>query len=248
MEKVEILNIRIDNVTMDEAYRNILVFLKEDRRHIVYTPNAEIIMAAQRDRSLVDVLNFSDLNVPDGIGVVMASRLYGCRIKERVAGFDLMNYILKNAPAEGYSVYFLGGKPGVAEKAAKKAVSMYGEINIAGFHDGYFDRMEEKRVIEEINSRGVDFLFVGLGAPKQERWIYEHPEIKAKVIMGVGGSFDVLAGVVKRAPEIYQKFGLEWLYRLIQEPWRYRRMMSLPLFVLTVIKDRIGGVLWSGKK
>ncbi|MDI6600325.1 MAG: WecB/TagA/CpsF family glycosyltransferase [Thermoanaerobacteraceae bacterium] len=248
MERVEILSVRIDNVSMDEAYKTIMDFLKEEGRHIVYTPNAEIIMAAYRDRELKDILNSSDLNVPDGIGVVMAARLYGFRIKERVAGFDLMNYICKNAPGKGHRIYLLGGKPGVAEEAAKNAASTYGDINIVGTHDGYFDSEEEKSMIEDINSKDVDFLFVGLGAPKQEKWIYGHPEIKARVMMGVGGSFDVLAGVVKRAPAIYQKLGLEWLYRLIQEPWRYKRMLNLPLFVLTVFKERIGGLIWSGRQ
>ncbi len=237
--KVEILGVTVDNITMEDAYDRVSDFARDGKRHVVFTPNAEIIMSAYRDSDLRYILNSSDLNVPDGIGVVLAARLYGSKIKERVTGIDLMNLICKNAPERGHKLYFLGGKPGVAEKAAENASARYDGINIVGTHDGYFDSGQEKAVIEDINGKDVDFLFVGLGAPKQENWIHEHPEIAAKVIMGVGGSFDVLAGVVKRAPTAYRKLGLEWLYRLIKEPRRFKRMLNLPLFIITVLREKV---------
>ncbi len=234
-----VLGVRVDNVTMKDAYSRVFNFVQDGGRHVVYTPNAEIIMSAHKDSGLKNILNSSDLNVPDGIGVVMAAKIYGYKIKERVAGVDLLNYICKSAPRYGHRIYFLGGKPGIAGKAAEEAVSKYGNIKFVGTHDGYFDNEEEKHIIEDINSGYVDFLFVGLGAPKQEIWIHEHTDIKAKVIMGVGGSFDVLAGTVKRAPAAFQRLGLEWLYRLIKEPRRFKRMLNLPAFMITVLREKM---------
>ena len=154
---------------------------------------------------------------------------------ERVSGFDLANELLKASAPLKKSVYLFGSKPGVAEKAAEKIVSLYPGIEIAGVADGYFDAEKEAKIIDDINEKSPDILFVCLGFPKQEFWIDAHSDLNAKIAMGLGGSLDVFAGTVKRAPKFFQKFGIEWLYRLIKQPSRFMRMLALPIFGFTVI-------------
>ncbi|KKC29061.1 teichoic acid biosynthesis protein [Caldanaerobacter subterraneus subsp. pacificus DSM 12653] len=227
---------------MNEAVEILKGYLKEDRIHIVATPNAEIIMMAQKDEEYKKILNETNLNVPDGSGVVFASKVFNKPLKERVAGFDLMMEFVKWASHKDVSIYLLGAKPEVVEKAQSNLKNLYPSLKIVGFHHGYFNEKEEENIIEDINKRAAQVLFVALGAPKQEKWIYKNKEkLKVKIAMGVGGSFDVIAGKAKRAPEIYRKLGLEWLYRLIQEPWRYKRMSALPKFAFKVLLARLKG-------
>ncbi|MGB9808926.1 MAG: WecB/TagA/CpsF family glycosyltransferase, partial [Caldanaerobacter sp.] len=228
--------------SMREAVEILKDYLKEDRLHIVATPNAEIIMMAQKDEEYKRILNDTDLNVPDGSGVVFASRVFNEPLKERVAGFDLMIEFIKWAAFHGISIYLLGAKPEVVEKAKANLEKSYPSINIVGVHHGYFNEKEEEMVIEDINTKNPEVLFVALGAPRQEKWIYKNRDkLKVKIAMGVGGSFDVIAGKSKRAPAIYRRLGLEWLYRLIKEPWRYKRMMALPKFAFKVLFARLKG-------
>ncbi|MDK2836169.1 MAG: N-acetylglucosaminyldiphosphoundecaprenol N-acetyl-beta-D-mannosaminyltransferase [Thermosediminibacterales bacterium] len=235
-QKIKIMGVSFDKVTLDQAYEKVLEFLGEDKTHIVVTPNSEIVMAAQDDKELLGILNEADMVVADGIGVVLASRFYGKPLPERVAGFDLMTKILEKAPEKGHTIFLLGGKPGIVLKAAEKMKNKYPGLKIAGFHHGYFDALEEKNILKEINSAEPDFLFVAMGAPKQEKWIYSNKDIiNARVCMGVGGSLDVYAGITKRAPAVFRKLGLEWFYRLIKEPRRIRRMMALPRFAVRVL-------------
>lgn len=242
MDKLYIFGVPIHRVTMIEAVEILKGYLKEDRIHIVATPNAEIIMMAQKDEEYKKILNETDLNVPDGSGVVFASKVFNKPLKERVAGFDLMMEFVKWASHKDVSVYLLGAKPEVVEKAQSNLKNLYPSLKIVGFHHGYFNEKEEENIIEDINKRAAQVLFVALGAPKQEKWIYKNKEkLKVKIAMGVGGSFDVIAGKAKRAPEIYRKLGLEWLYRLIQEPWRYKRMSALPKFAFKVLLARLKG-------
>ncbi|AAM25322.1 N-acetylglucosaminyldiphosphoundecaprenol N-acetyl-beta-D-mannosaminyltransferase [Caldanaerobacter subterraneus subsp. tengcongensis MB4] len=242
MDKLYIFGVPIHRVTMIEAVEILKGYLKEDRIHIVATPNAEIIMMAQKDEEYKKILNETDLNVPDGSGVVFASRVFNKPLKERVAGFDLMMEFVKWASHKDVSIYLLGAKPEVVEKAQSNLKNLYPSLKIVGFHHGYFNEKEEENIIEDINKRAAQVLFVALGAPKQEKWIYKNKEkLKVKIAMGVGGSFDVIAGKAKRAPEIYRKLGLEWLYRLIQEPWRYKRMSALPKFAFKVLLARLKG-------
>jgi N-acetylglucosaminyldiphosphoundecaprenol N-acetyl-beta-D-mannosaminyltransferase len=223
-------------MTLNQAEAKIWRFLEEDKNHMVFTPNSEMIMAAREDEHLRTVLNAGDLNIADGIGVVYASRLLGKPLKERVAGFDLAKRIIEKLPQKPYSLFLLGGVPGVAETAKQNLERQYPGIKIVGTHDGYFNQQDEQRVIEEINKTNPDILFVCLGMSKQEKWIYHNRDkLNTKVCMGIGGSLDVFAGKVKRAPEIYQKLGLEWFYRLMKEPWRYKRMLALPKFAFTVV-------------
>ncbi len=237
-----ILGVNIDIVTLDEAEEKVWSFLKDDKKHMVFTPNSEMIMIARQDQVLRNVLNSGELITADGIGVVYASRIQGKPLKERVAGFDLAKGIVAKLPQQKYSLYLLGGAPGIAETAKSNLETKYPGIHIVGTHDGYFDEDEEKQLINEINELKPDILFVCLGMSKQEKWIYNHRDkLDVKVSIGVGGSLDVFAGKVKRAPDFYCKYGLEWLYRLVKEPWRYKRMMALPKFALTVFWERIRG-------
>jgi N-acetylglucosaminyldiphosphoundecaprenol N-acetyl-beta-D-mannosaminyltransferase len=237
-EKAEVLGVGIDKVNMDEAAGILAEYLEMDMCSMVFTPNSEILLDAVKYRDLEGILNSGQLVVPDGIGVVIASRFYGTPVKERVAGYDLMLRLMGTADSQGRSVYLLGGKEGVAEEAAIKLTERYGGLRIAGTRNGYFGEDEEQKIVEDINSRKVDILLVALGAPKQERFIYKHKEeLKVKIAMGVGGSLDVLAGIAKRAPIFYQKAGLEWFYRLIKEPKRIMRIMRLPKFLALAFID-----------
>lgn len=234
---VPIMDVPIHNVTMEKATEVVVEFLNSDKPHTVFTPNPEIIMEAQKDHELMKCLKTASLVVPDGIGVVIASRLLKVqRLPERVGGFDLMQNVLNKIKGTNIRVYFLGSKPGVAQQAAKNMEKKYPGLQIVGTRDGYFRPEEEKELINEIKELEVDFLLVGLGAPRQEKWISQHiEELGVKVAAGVGGSLDVMAGVVKRAPEIYQKLNLEWFYRLITNPKRAKRMLNLPIFGFKVI-------------
>ncbi len=237
-EKVEIVGVGIDKVNMDEAAGMLAGFLEMDMCSMVFTPNSEILLDAVKDREFEGILNSGQLVVPDGIGVVIASRFYGTPVEERVAGYDLLLRLMKTADTQGRSIYLLGGKEGIAEEAAIKLTESYSGLKIAGTRNGYFESDEEERIIEEINSSNADILLVALGAPKQEKFIYNHKDkLKTKIAMGVGGSLDVLAGRAKRAPEFYQKAGLEWFYRLIKDPKRFMRIMKLPKFIILAFID-----------
>lgn len=234
--KVNILGVNVDKVSIDEAVENIFDMLDERRTHAVFTPNSEIILSAYKDAEFCEVLNSADLLTADGIGVVYASKILGNPIKSRCAGFDVACGLVDRIAETGHRLYLFGGKPGIAEKAKKNLEGKYPFIQIVGTHNGYFKDSESNEIINEMNSVGAEIVFVCLGAPKQEKWIAEHKDrIRAKVLMGVGGSLDVFAGTVERAPEFWCKAGLEWFYRLIKEPWRFKRMLALPKFALTVL-------------
>ncbi|KHO63315.1 N-acetylmannosaminyltransferase [Thermoanaerobacter sp. YS13] len=236
MERLDIFGVPIDRVTMKQAVEILKNFLQEDRLHIVATPNAEIVMMAQKDKEYMEILNNTDLNVPDGSGIVFASKVFKNPLSERVAGFDLMMEFIKDISSRNIKIYLLGSAPQIAEQARVNLEKLYPSVKIVGTHHGYFTQEEENKIIEEINNKSAEVLFVALGAPKQEKWIYKNRnKLKVKIAMGVGGSFDVIAGKAKRAPYLYRKLGLEWLYRLIKEPWRYKRMMALPKFALKVL-------------
>jgi N-acetylglucosaminyldiphosphoundecaprenol N-acetyl-beta-D-mannosaminyltransferase len=246
-ESIRIMGVRIDKVTLDLAVEKVHFYLQGNKTNVIYTPNTEIVMAANKDKELKNVLNQGDLVIPDGIGLIYASKIKKRELPERVTGFDLSVKILEIAAREGYSIFLLGGKKGVAKEAGEKILERFPNIKIAGSHHGYFKgahigfagHEEEKKIIEEINNSNTDILFVGFGAPRQEKWIHLNKDkLKCKVIIGNGGTIDILAGRVKRAPLIYQKLGLEWFYRLVKEPWRIKRQIVLPKFVLKVLFSR----------
>ncbi len=235
---VEIVGVNIDNITFEDAAKKLEEFLNSENIKMIFTPNSEILVDAVKDLHFTEILNSGDLVIPDGIGVVIASKFYGKPIKERVTGYDLMCRLIELAYHKDKSMYFLGGKEGVAEEAAERLRQKYDNIKIVGMHNGYFDEEEEKIIIDSIIELKPDIIFVALGAPKQEKWIYENRnKLPVKIAMGVGGSIDGIAGRVKRAPSFYQKAGLEWFYRLMKEPKRFKRTLKLPKFILLSFYD-----------
>lgn len=236
---IKIFGVRFDNVDMDEANKRFIGFMEDARLKTVYTPNPEIVMKAIEQPAFKSILNEGDLVVPDGIGIVLASKIHHLGLKERVPGIELMELMLEYCNRTGKSIYLFGGKPEVAEKAAKKICAKYPNLKVVGTQDGYYDRTKELKILDDINEKKPDILFVALGAPKQETWIHSHKKlINASIAMGVGGALDVWAGTVKRAPLFFQKTGLEWFYRVLKEPTRITRMASLPKFMIKVILTR----------
>lgn len=231
-----VLGVPFDAVNMKEAVKKILGFFSEDGQHIICTPNPEIVMEAQTDKELMEILKAADMVVPDGIGIVWASRYSEVKLTERVAGYDLIQNLFQIMKETQETVYFLGAAPGVATAAAKSMMKKYPGLKVVGTRNGYFGARDEKEIIAEIKKLSPSLLLVGLGAPKQEKWIYDNMRFtRAKVCIGVGGCFDVMAGNVKRAPKFYQKLGLEWFHRLISQPSRFKRMLRLPKFVVWVL-------------
>jgi N-acetylglucosaminyldiphosphoundecaprenol N-acetyl-beta-D-mannosaminyltransferase len=239
MEKVDILGVPVDRSDMEGAMARVTALLDTDGTSTVYTPNSEMVVNAAKDKEFLEILKSGDLVVPDGIGLILASRIYGSPLPERVTGFDLMTRMLEMLDEGGRSVCLLGGKPGIAQRAAGNISRMFPSLQIKGTFHGYFKEQEVPGIVERINSSGADVLFVALGSPKQEKWISSNREtLNVSIAMGVGGSLDVLAGEVARAPAVFRKAGLEWFYRLVTQPWRAARMLSLPVFVFKVFIDR----------
>ena len=207
---------------------------------LVCTPNAEIMMEAQKDAQLRDILNSSALVIADGAGVVLASKILGYRSLVRVPGFDLVSKLLTNPSDYPYSFFLFGGKPGVAETAASKLLELAPNVRIAGYRDGYFNDEQTPDIIDCINSSGADILLVALGAPKQEKWMYDNRHnLSCAVCIGVGCSLDVFAGTAALAPAFFRNSGLEWLYRLFKEPRRIGRMVRLPKYILYTVFWRL---------
>lgn len=235
MSTVSILNLPIQNVTMAEAVADVAAFFEARESRIVVTPNAEILQAYANDEAVRKTLLQADYIVPDGIGVVLAACMLKTPVKEKVAGVELAEHLLKLSAGHGKRVYFLGAKPGVAAAAKEKLTEKYPGLQVVGLHDGYFKPEDEPAIIDEINGLDADMLFVCLGAPRQEIWMAEHrAALKVGVMLGLGGSLDVFAGAVKRAPRWMIRLGLEWLYRICKEPWRIKRVMELPFFLLSI--------------
>lgn len=233
-DKVNILGAKIDKVTMDEANAAVMDFFESEGKKAIYTPNSEIILYASKNEEFMSRLNSADLIIPDGIGVVYGAKIVGNPLPERVAGFDLLKSLFPKMAEKKLSLYLLGAKPGVAEKAGENLLRDYPGIVIKGVHDGYFK--DDKEVIDDINNKKPDLLLVCLGFPKQENWIYEHKtELDVKAMIGAGGCLDVFSGLSERAPDFYCRHGIEWLYRLKKEPWRFMRMTALPVFALKVL-------------
>lgn len=234
---VKILGVPVHPLTMNESVAVLEEKLQKKEQAFVVTANAEIIMMCQQDKEYNNIVSEkADLVLPDGAGAVWAGRYLGNEVPERVAGFDLYNQLLKLSADKGYKAYFFGGAPGVAEAAKNKAEELYPGVQIVGCRNGYFTEAEEENIIKEINDAAPDMLFVALGAPKQEKWLVKYRnQLKPRVLMGIGGSFDVLAGKMERAPKWMQEASLEWAFRLYKQPSRFMRMLALPKFVLKVI-------------
>ena len=238
--KIDVMGLKFDSMTMDEALSRAEALLRGEKAAYVVTPNAEIAYEALHDGQLREMLNGADLMLPDGAGVVLASKLLRTPVKQKVAGVDFAAGLLGILERNGQSLYLLGGKPGIGELAAQKMLEAHPQLRIAGIADGYFQ--DEAPVVAKINASGADALFVCLGAPKQERFMVQHQqELHVHLMAGLGGSLDAFAGTVQRAPAWMIRLNLEWLYRLIREPKRFRRMLRLPKYLWAVMLKRIRG-------
>ncbi|MFA7685661.1 MAG: WecB/TagA/CpsF family glycosyltransferase [Candidatus Gracilibacteria bacterium] len=269
---VEVLKIRFNKVTLKEATEKALDLAKGKKQSYITTPNPEFLLESLKNPEFANVLNNSDLNIPDGTGILWATKyleiikknksksikitkwLYSLLIslfypryirsilKERVAGIDLMENICKYSPQNNLKIYLLGAKEGTAEKVKEILEKKYPGIKIVGTFSGSPHLEEEKDITNRINTSKAQVLFVAYGAPKQELWIAKNlpkmPEVKLAI--GIGGSFNFIAGILKRAPKIMQKLGIEWLYRLFQEPSRAKRIYNATIkFAFTVLKTSI---------
>ena len=236
---ISILGIPVHDVTTEETLILIDQFVHDGVPHQICTVNPEFIMTAQNDVEFKQILRQSALNLPDGIGVIWAAQRLGHPLRERVAGSDLVVLIADRAQSTGWRIFLLGAAEGVAEQAAIILREHYPQANIAGAYAGSPQPEEEAGIAARIRSSKADVLLVAYGAPKQDKWIDRNLlRTGAVVAIGIGGSLDFIAGRQKRAPRWLQRLGLEWLYRLIREPWRWRRQLALPQFVWRVLRSR----------
>ena len=230
--RTDILGVGFDDLTLDEAAAAGAALVEADGFHYAVTPNPEFLLAARNDEPFRQALLGADLVLADGVGVTYAAKILGRPLKGRVPGIEFAQRLVAWMAAHGKRLFLLGAKPGVAEQAAANLTAAHPGLAVCGTHDGYFQ--EDGPVVEAIRASGADVVFVCLGAPKQELWM-------VSLMVGLGGSLDVFAGVVERAPEGFQKLGLEWLYRLIKEPRRIGRMARLPLVLFQAAGARLTG-------
>ncbi len=234
-----ILGLRVHAVDMTGAVHCVREMVTRGGAHQVVTLNAEMAMLAQRNRQLAEVINHADLVVADGAGIVWASRMLGHPLPGRVAGLDLMVELLRCAEREAWPVFLLGAAPGVADEAASRLRGTHPGIAIAGTHHGFFSEADSRGIAEKVRASGARLVFVAMGSPRQDTWIARNRlNLPSSVCLGVGGSLDVLAGRVRRAPRWAGDAGIEWLYRLVREPRRLPRMLALPRFVARVLVAR----------
>ena len=236
--KVTILGIPFDNMTRKEFLSVLYKRMEDKEKTFLVTANPEIVMFAKNNEDYFKLLLEADFIAPDGIGVVRAAKTLNTPIKERVPGFELMLGLLELANLEGKRVYFIGAKEDVLNLTIKNVKKEWPHIEIAGYHHGYFDHDDPEK-IQMVKEANADIVLVAFGFPRQEVWIKKYlKEVKHGIAVGVGGSFDVISGKTKRAPFLVQRFHVEWLYRLIKQPSRYKRMSVLPLFLREIYKQR----------
>lgn len=240
--RIEILDVPVDCITMDEAVDFAESMIKGQHPCAILAVNPEKVVRAQQDQTLLTQLRNAALVIPDGIGVVFAARLLGISCTERVPGSELMPLLCQRAALKGYKVFLFGASPEVVSRAAQVLRQRFAGLKIVGIQHGYVKEDDMPVMIAKINSVRPDLLFVALGSPKQEMWIARYlPELKVNVCQGVGGTFDVLAGRVKRAPLFFRTIHLEWFYRLLSQPSRILRQTALPRFAYEVLKCRFTG-------
>jgi N-acetylglucosaminyldiphosphoundecaprenol N-acetyl-beta-D-mannosaminyltransferase len=236
--RINIMGVGFDSLTLPEAVERAEKLISEQRAAYVVTPNPEIVMTCWENPDAMKAVQNADLVLPDGVGVVYGAKILGTPLKGKLPGIDFATELMRRMAKRGGRVYLLGAKPGIAETAGERMTAQFPGLIICGTHDGYFQ--DDVPVIEEINALKPDLLLVCLGAPKQELWMYRNrPCLKVGLMAGLGGSLDVFAGTAKRAPVFFQKLGMEWFYRLIKEPWRFKRMMKLPKFLFACIGKKI---------
>ena len=236
---VPIFGIHVSKWGMDDTVKYLTEVITSRTPHQVITANPIMIMAALKSETYMSVMQHAEFIVPDGTGVVWAARVGGQPVQERVAGYDLLHELMRTGENYRWRVYLLGSTAEVIKATASRLQEQYLGVEIVGYHDGFFGPEEDEAVVERIRATSPDILFVARSAETQEPWIAKHKaQLAVPVMMGVGGSFDIISGKTKRAPVIFQKLRLEWLYRLLSEPTRYRRMLALPQFVVKVLRDR----------
>ncbi len=242
MQRYPVLNLWIDDCDMDKALGQVCDYVENGRKlHTIFASNPEKNYSVPQDLILYEMFRKADLLIPDGIGVVIASKwLYGTKI-QRVPGCELMQNICETASDKGYKIFIYGAKEEVNKAAVEKLRMRHPRIKIVGRQNGYLGDDGMEMLIDTINQSKAQILFLALGSPRQEMWISKYRDrlTHVRVCQGIGGTLDVLAGTVKRAPEFYCKTGLEWLYRLLAEPSRIRRQAKLPLFALQVAGQKL---------
>jgi N-acetylglucosaminyldiphosphoundecaprenol N-acetyl-beta-D-mannosaminyltransferase len=238
---VDILGCRLDLIDTGEACARILALAREDRSAQIVTLGTEMVVYAQRDEAFRAIVNGSAMSLCDTVGLLAVARRRGATLRERVTGVDLVEQLCRRAAPERLPMYFLGGAAGVAADAAGILEVRYPGLIVAGTHHGYFSADQTATVADAIRASGARLLFAGLGSPRQEYWLADHLHATGcRVGIGVGGSFDVISGRIDRAPALMRRFGLEWLYRLMKEPHRWRRQLALLEFLWLVALESIG--------
>jgi N-acetylglucosaminyldiphosphoundecaprenol N-acetyl-beta-D-mannosaminyltransferase len=236
---VPIFGIRVSKVDMKATVSYLTDAVRKREPHQVITANPIMVMAALENPSYMEIMKSAELVVPDGTGVVWAAEYCHEPVAERVAGFDLLHELLRQGESYNWRVYLLGSTPEVIRETASRLQSGYPGIVIAGYHDGFFGPEEDEQILTRILDAKPDLLFVARGADSQEPWIAKYKSrLQIPVMMGVGGSFDVISGKSRRAPKAFQKLRAEWLYRLLKEPTRYKRMLALPKFAVKVVREK----------
>ena len=235
-ESLLILGVRVDAITFDAALARIEGFIAEGRPRQIVTVNPEFVMTSQSNAEFRRVINEAALALPDGTGVWWASRRLGQPVPERIPGVDLVDRLASLSAGKGFRIYLLGAMPGVAERVAKVLCTRYAGLTVAGTYAGSPRAADEAGIIAQVRAAHPQILLVAYGAPAQDMWIARNLDrLGVPVCIGVGGAFDYLAGVHPLAPRWLRRIGLEWLHRLVTQPWRWRRMLALPRFVWRVL-------------
>lgn len=242
MDSIDILGVRVDDATYDDLLAQVDAFVASGRPHQIVTLNPEMLVVAHDEPAFRQDLNAADLNVADGVGLMLAARLLGRPLRERVTGSDGVYRLATHCARRGYRLFLLGAAPGVAEVVAERLTAANPRLGVAGVHAGSPRVEDEEGIIGLVRAASPDLLLVAYGVPAEEKWIARNRDrLGVPVMVGVGGSFDFVAGVTRRAPAWMRRLGLEWLYRLVREPWRWRRQLALPRFVALVIGQRVRG-------
>lgn len=241
MNSIQVLGVRVDDVTMTEALAQVDEWMQEPRLHHIVTVNPEFIMSAQNNPAFAQTLAESDMNLPDGANLVRAAQAQGTPLRERVAGTDFLWYLCGVAAICGWQIFLLGGRDGVGEAAATRLKARYPKIKIVGTYEGSPAPDEREEIIRRINESGARMLFVAYGSPAQDLWLNEQREAfeHVRVAIGIGGALDFIAKRVRRAPGWMQKIGLEWFFRLMLQPWRAKRQWSLVVFTIKCLQQNM---------
>jgi N-acetylglucosaminyldiphosphoundecaprenol N-acetyl-beta-D-mannosaminyltransferase len=240
VNSIDILGVRVDDATYGDLMGQVDAFVASGHPHHIVTLNAEMLVAAHDDPLLTETLNAAALNLADSIGITLAARLLGHSLQERVTGSDGIYRLAAHSAQHGYRLFFLGAAPGVAAVVAERLATAYPGLQVAGTYAGSPRPEDEEDIVERVRTAAPDLLLVAYGVPAEEKWIARNRLLLGvPVMVGVGGAFDFVAGVAKRAPRWMRRLGLEWLYRLIQEPWRWRRQLALPRFAVLVLKQKV---------